>query len=34
MHNEFTWPEFFSNSTDKKYSRLATLGDSIGAQAL
>jgi hypothetical protein len=32
MHNEFTWPEIFSNSINKKYSRLAAPGDSIGAQ--
>jgi hypothetical protein len=32
MPNEFTWPEVFSNSINKKYSRLAAPGDSIGAQ--
>ena len=32
MSNEFTWPELFSNSINKKYSRLAIPGDSIGAQ--
>jgi hypothetical protein len=32
MYDEFTWPEIFSNSINKKYSRLAIPGDSIGAQ--
>lgn len=32
MFDEFTWPSIFSSSIEKKYSRLATLGDSIGAQ--
>lgn len=32
MHNEFTWPEFFCNFTNQKYSRLAIPGDSINAQ--
>ena len=32
MHNELTWPEFFCNFTNQKYSRLAIPGDSIGAQ--
>ena len=32
MFNEFTWPDIFCNSTNKKYSRLAISGDSIGAQ--
>jgi hypothetical protein len=32
MPNEFTWPEIFSNYLNKKYSRLAAPGDSIGAQ--
>jgi hypothetical protein len=32
MPNEFTWPDIFSNSIGKKYSRLAAPGDSIGAQ--
>lgn len=30
--NEFTWPNFFANETNQTYSRLATQGDSIGAQ--
>jgi hypothetical protein len=32
MHNEFTWPDIFSNSIGKEYSRVAAPGDSIGAQ--
>ena len=32
MHNELTWPEFFCNSINQKYSRLAIPGDSIGGQ--
>ena len=32
MPNEFTWPEIFSNSINKKYSRIAIPGDSINAQ--
>ena len=30
--NEFTWPDFFCNFTNQKYSRLANQGDSIGGQ--
>lgn len=32
MLNEFTWPEIFSNSINKKYSRIASPGDSINGQ--
>ena len=32
LPNEFTWPEIFSNSINKKYSRLASPGDSINGQ--
>jgi hypothetical protein len=30
--NELTWPDIFSNSISKKYSRLAMAGDSINGQ--
>ena len=32
MPNEFTWPEIFCNSINKKYSRIAKRGDSINGQ--
>jgi hypothetical protein len=32
MPDEFTWSSVFSNSINKKYSRIAIQGDSIGAQ--
>jgi hypothetical protein len=32
LPNEFTWPEIFSKSINKQYSRLATPGDSINGQ--
>lgn len=32
MLNEFTWPEFFCNNINKKYSRIASRGDSINGQ--
>lgn len=32
MLNDFTWPNIFCNSINKKYSRLSITGDSIGAQ--
>jgi hypothetical protein len=32
MPNKFTWPEIFSNSINKKYSRIASPGDSINGQ--
>jgi len=32
LPNEFTWPEIFSNDTNKKYSRIAKPGDSINSQ--
>jgi hypothetical protein len=32
LHNEFSWPEIFSNRINKKYSRVAFPGDSIGGQ--
>jgi hypothetical protein len=32
MPNDFTWPEIFCNKINKKYSRLASRGDSINGQ--
>ena len=32
LPNEFTWPDIFCKSIDKKYSRIAVPGDSINAQ--
>jgi len=32
LPNEFTWPEVFSRYINKKYSRIADRGDSIGGQ--